>query len=84
MLSCRSEVGLGFDQLLLLSAGGCPLSHQVLTYSVPNTSDVCVPQSNGTYVAELGNPSNNYTCGADAAQCCSILHASAEPLAKRL
>ena len=47
-----------------MSAGGCPLSHQVLTYSVPNVSDVCVPAGNGTYVAQLGNPSNNYTCGA--------------------
>ncbi len=56
-----------------LIAGGCPLSHQVLTYSIPNVSDVCVLEPNGTYVAQLGNPSNNYTCGAATA--CALLRA---------
>jgi hypothetical protein len=49
-----------------LLPGGCPLDHQVLTYTIPNLDDVCVPTGNGSYVASVGNPSNNYTCGADA------------------
>ena len=39
----------------------------MLTYTIPNLDDVCVPSGNGTYVAQVGNPSNNYTCGAHAA-----------------
>ena len=52
----------------------------MLTYTIPNLDDVCVPSGNGTYVASVGNPSNNYTCGAAAAlvaYLCADLHISA-------